>query len=125
MTADHGRRALPWYDRRQPTIVAEAARRAGVDVATDVDRIMSLTGARTGEVVAVVKFSIAGTILRASLFPADTSTHVYVRADDFGITARELADTVVAWLAAGRPADVVPLLPNPFTVTTTDQENRS
>lgn len=103
-----GRRAMPWWDRRQATLVSAAARRAGLNPTARLDGWLDI---RTddGKSVAQAQFSqSSGAVLRANGFTTDvtpTTSRSFRRDGTNYFTAREVTDAFCDWLRAGRPAE--------------------
>jgi len=104
VTADHGRRALPWYDRRQPALLAAAARRAKLRSTPRLGGWLDIMdGPRP---VACARFTAKGQLVSAWGLSV-TGKRVEWRVAGYG-TAREVLDKLTVWLGDGRPdTDVV------------------
>lgn len=100
-----GRPPLPWWKRKQATLIAEAARRAGLTATARLEGWLEIRDT-DGKEVAEAKFNQdSGQILHASGRTADTGRGVSFRRDAVAyFTAREVVDGYVAWLAGGRLA---------------------
>lgn len=113
MTADHGRHALPWYDRRQPAVLTAAARRHGLRTTPRLGQWLDiLDGAAP---VAHARFSTKGQLARAYGFTV-TGKRVDFYVAGFG-TPREVLDLITEWLDLGRPDEPATTPTNPVTTT--------
>lgn len=101
-----GRAPLPWWERRQATIVAGAARRAGLNPTARLDGWLEI---RTddGQTVASAKFSqTSGALLNARGLTATEPRRIRLfRPEQLGLTARETTDVFADWLRDHRPFD--------------------
>lgn len=114
MTADHGRRALAWYDRRQPTLLRAAALRAHLRVTPRIGLYVDVLDGETS--IACARFTNRGSLVSAWGLTVGGKRRDF-RVAGFG-TAREILDELTAWIAAGRPdTDIVQRL----TLTSDEQ----
>lgn len=104
MTADNGRRAVAWYDRRQPALLAAAARRGHLRSTPRLGQWLDLIDGILPVVHA--RFSQKGQLAKAYGFTV-TGKRVDFQVAGYG-TAREILDKLTAWIDDGRPdSDVV------------------
>lgn len=112
MTADHGRRALPWYDRRQPALLVAAVRRAHLRSTPRLGGWLDvMDGPRP---VACARFTAKGQLVSAWGLTT-TGKRIDYRVAGFG-TAREILDKLTAWIDDGRP-DTAEARPAPRPTT--------
>ena len=118
MTADHGRRALPWYDRRQPALLAAAARRAKLRSTPRLGGWLDIMdGPRP---VACARFTERGVLVRAWGLTI-TGKRLDWQVSGAG-TPREVLDRITGWLDLDRPDRVPQGEPYPVTDVTTTPE---
>lgn len=100
-----GRPPLPWWQRRQPVLVAEAARRAGFHAFVRLGGLLEIVTDGGADQIMDVRFSFRTGAFVVATGNAKDGSRVSFRKNTGPYTSREVVDSIVDWFRADRPSD--------------------